>query len=345
MRKLAGVISEIIIDEYGSEEYIKRLSDPFFFQAFGSVLAFDWHSSGLTTTVCGALKESLNRENSGIKIAGGKGNTSRKTPEQILQFGDEFGLSSYKIDKMVYSSRMTAKVDNSLIQCSPHYQLYHHSFVFTEDGKWAVIQQGKNERYARRYHWLSDNVNSFVLEPGSNICGERKEEGVLDMTAKESEETQEASLDLVRDNPRHIEKYVKKPEQKTLSEFSYGKIRSFTMSPRHTIIDMDKRNVETLKRAYEIQPKTYEELIAIKGVGAKTIRGLALVSELVYGTGASWKDPVKFSFAYGGKDGIPRPVDKKEMDESTQILRDAVRNAKIGDREKLSAIKRLNKFI
>lgn len=338
MKKLGGVISEIIIDEYGQDEYLRRLADPYFFQALGCVLAFDFHSSGVTTTVCGALKESLNKLNIGVKVAGGKGGTSRKAPDEIERFGDEFNLSTDKIDRLVYSSKMSAKVDTSLIQDS--FQLYHHCFVLSEKGKWAVIQQGMNDRYARRYHWISNNIVSFVEEPHNAICSDKKGKNVLNMTAKESREARKVGVDLVRDNPKHLEKYIKKPAQRTLTNFE-----SFTMSPRHIIIDMDKKNIETLRKAYEIQPKTYEELVAIKGVGPKTIRGLALVSELIYGKKASWKDPVKFSFAFGGKDGYPRPVDKKEMDESARILGDAIRNAEIGDKDKLYAIKRLNKFI
>ncbi len=338
MKKLGGVISEIIIDEYGQEEYLKRLSDPYFFQAFGCVLAFDFHSSGVTTTVCGALKDSLNRLDLGVKIAGGKGGASRKAPEEIRKFSEEFSLSSQKIDRLIYSSKISAKVDTSLIQDS--FQLYHHCFFLSEEGKWIVIQQGMSDRYARRYHWLSDNVESFVNEPHDAICCDKKEKDVLDMTAKESSEARKVGVDLVRDNPKHLEKYIKKPAQRTLTNFEI-----FTMSPRHTIIDMDKKNMETLEKAYEIQPRNYEELVAIKGVGAKTVRSLALISELVYGKKASWKDPVKFSFAHGGKDGHPYRVNKRTYDKSVSILRGAIDNAKIGNKDKLYAIKRLNYYL
>lgn len=338
MVKLSGAISEVMIYEFGQEEFLKRIADPFWFQALSCVIGFDWHSSGTTTTTLGALKENLNKNNLGIKIAGGKGSVSRKVPEEIKDFSENFGLSENKMNRLVYSSKMSAKVDNSLIQ--DNYQLYHHCFVLSEKGNWAVIQQGMFDGYARRYHWLSDNVESFVNEPHDVICCDKKEENVLNMTDKESEEVRDVSVDIVKDNPKHLEKYFKPAEQRTLNNFE-----TLSFGPRHSIIEQDKINMEMLKKAYEVQPRTYEELVAIKGVGPKTIRGLALVSELIYGKKASWRDPVKYSFAFGGKDGYPRPVDKKEMDESTQILKDAIRNAKIGNKDKLYAIKRLNKFI
>jgi len=232
---------------------------------------------------------------------------------------------------------MSAKVDNSCIQ--DKYQLYHHCFVFSEDGKWAVIQQGMYERYARRYHWLSDNINSFVNEPHDAICCDRKENKVLDMTANESEEVRNISVDIVRDNPKHIEKYLKEPEQKTLQSFE-----TLSFRPRHSIINQEKINIEMLKKTYELQPRNYEELVSIKGIGPKTIRSLALISELIYGKRASWKDPVKFSFAHGGKDGYPYKISRRHYDKSISILRSAIENAKIGMKDRLYAIRRLNKF-
>ena len=343
MKRLSSVISEMIIDEYGTKEYLKRLSNPYFFQALSCVIGFDWHSSGTTTTTMGALKESLNKMDLGIYIAGGKGGVSRKTPNEIKNFSDNFNLNENKIKKLVYSSKMSAKVDSAVLQ--DNYQLYHHCFVFTEKGNWAVIQQGMNvsSRYARRYHWISDNVESFVNEPHNAICCDKKNKNTLNMTAKESEEARKISLDIVKDSPTHLKKYIKETTQKTLNDFN-NKIIKFSMSPRHTIMDMNKKNIETLQKAYEIQPRTYEGLIAIKGVGPKTIRSLALISELVYGAKASWKDPVKYSFAHGGKDGIPHPINRKLMDDNTKLLQDAIRNAKLGNKDKLCAIKRLSNF-
>ena len=329
MTKLSGAISEIIIGEFGTKELINRLADPYFFQSLSCVVGFDWHSSGTTTTLCGALKESLNRSNLGIKIAGGKGRSSRKTPEHIQSIADEFSISS---EKLTYASKITAKIDNALIQ--DNYQLYHHCFILDEKGDWTVIQQGMYNRYARRYHWAK--TNNFIEE--HPICDNKKQESVLDMTAEGSKEARQTSLDIVKDNPKHLEKYIRQ-SQTTLTNFD-----SFTLPPNHNIINMKKKNLETLKQAYELQPKDYEELIATRGIGPKTIRSLALISDIIYGTKASWKDPVKYSFAHGGKDGIPYPVDRPTYDCSIKILKNAIRQAKLGEKDRLNALERINKL-
>lgn len=338
MVKLSGAISEVIVSEYGADEFLIRIADPFWFQALSCVIGFDWHSSGTTTTTLGALKENLNKSNLGIKIAGGKGGVSRKAPSEIQKFGEGLGLSSDKISRLVYSSKMSAKVDNSLVQ--DNYQLYHHCFVLTDKGSWAVVQQGMFDRYARRYHWLSDNVKSFVEEPHDAICCDKKEKEVLDMTAKESSEAREVSVDIVRDNPEHLEKYLKPAVQRTLSYFE-----TLSFGPRHGILEQEKINMEMLRKAYEIQPSNYEELVAIKGVGPKSIRSLALISDLVYGKRASWKDPVKFSFAHGGKDGYPYRINKRQYDKTIDILRGAIDNAKLNNKDKLHAVRRLSNYI
>jgi len=340
MVKLARAITDALLLEYTQDEFLKRIANPYWFQAFSCVLGFDWHSSGTTTTTCGALKEALNQENFGIKIAGGKGSASRKTPTQIEKIAEDFSISTRKTKKLIYSSKMSAKIDNSLIQ--DDYHLYHHVFILTEKGKWAVIQQGMNPEYsyARRYHWLSTNMKSFVEEPQQAICCDKKTKNTLNMTAKQSREARKISVDLVKE--RNLLNYFKKPVQKTLIEFS-GKRNIILNMPRtHLITNMNKINLQTLKRAFEYQPKNYEELVAIKGIGPRIIRALALISELIYSTPPSWEDPVKYSFAHGGKDGIPYPVNKMTMDESTQILGNAVKNAKIGNKDKLNALKRLS---
>jgi len=341
MVKLAGVITEVIVLEYGQDEFLRRLSDPYWFQAFACVLGFDWHSSGTTTTATGALKEAVNPESVGIAFAGGKGKVSRKTPSEILSLGEKFSLSTKQIEGMQYSSRMSAKVDNTAIQDG--YQLYHHFFVFTEKGKWSVIQQGMNpvNRYARRYHWLSENVSSFVEEPHTGIACDSRGQTVLDMTARKSGESRNASVDIVKDT-KDFSRFASR--QALLGDFLGSEPKVLHMPKTHFILNMKKRDIETLKKANELQPGNYEELLGIQGVGPKTVRSLALISEVVYGKPPSWEDPVKFSFAHGGKDKIPYEIDRSHYDKNIEILQSAIRNAKLGDTEKLKALKRLQGF-
>ena len=342
MTKLSGAITEVIIHEYSRDEFLKRVSDPLWFQAFGCVLGFDWHSSGVTTTVLGAMKVAIKPEGLGIAVLGGKGRASRKTQRELEGLGDAFSLPSRKIEGLKYASRMAAKVDNTAIQDS--YQLYHHSFLVSEDGKWTVIEQGMNpkNRYARRYHWLSEGVESFVNEPHEGIVCDRKEDNVLNMVAGESDETRRISVDLVKDNPTRLRRYL--TGQSTLGDFA-GQIKRLHMPRSHYIINMDKRNLETLQRVHEFQPENYEELLSIGGVGPKSVRALALISDLVYGKPASWQDPVKFSFSHGGKDGVPYKLDKPTMDKSIEVLRTGIEQAKLGSSERLQAIKRLEGFM
>jgi hypothetical protein len=337
MVKLSRAIVDTIIFEYGQGELLRRLSDPFWFQAFGCLIGFDWHSSGLSTTTCGALKMAISPEEHGIVVAGGKGKTSRKAPEEIAKWGEILSLSDEKIERLKYSSRMSAKVDESCVQ--DYYSIYTHSFIFSEKGEWCTVQQGMKDKYARRYHWLSDNLKSFVEEPHSGICGERVENKVLDLTARESGETRKVSLDLVRDNPESLRKHFS--GQSLLTEFD-----NISLTARHEILNVDisKRGWEFLKNAYELQPQNYEKLVSLRGIGAKSLRALALLSDLLYGTAPSWKDPVKYSFAHGGKDGIPYPVDRQVYDSTIDILRNAVEDAKLGENERYHALKRLAEF-
>ena len=288
MVKLSGALTSVIIEEYSLNEFIRRVSNPYWFQAFSCVLGFDWHSSGTTTTTMGALKESLSPEEHGIYLSGGKGAKSRKTPEGIAHAGEVFNLNTKTTDKLIETSKLSAKIDNSCIQDG--YTLYQHHFFVTEKGDWAVIQQGMNteNKYARRYHWMGEEVNDLLLEPHSGISCDVKTPETLNMTDKE---------------------------------------------------------FEVLKNAWEIQPENYEELILLKGIGPKKIRALALISDLVYGEPASWRDPVKYSFTHGGKDGFPYPVDKEVYDNSIQTIKDALDQARINKDEKLKAIKRLDDFI
>jgi hypothetical protein len=346
MRKLAKEITAIIIDEYGTDTLLTRLSDPYWFQAFGCVLGYDWHSSGVTTVVTGILKQALSPSEHGVIVCGGKGKTSRKTPAEITDAAEQFGFSENTINALTYTSRITAKVDNTAIQAG--YQLYHHAFLLTENKKWAVIQQGMSaeDRTARRYHWLSDNVTNFVVEPHNAIVGDAKREKALNMTAKTSEGARKASVDIAKEPPNRLMRLFEaaRPlQQKSLREWLP---QNSSQQQSITVLQMPRNiNWKMLKQVYEFQPKNYEELLSVKGVGPATVRGLALVAELVYGEKPSWQDPVKYSFAYGGKDGVPYPVDRKAMDESIQLLKQTVQSAKVGDKEKTQSLQRLRRFV
>jgi uncharacterized protein len=348
MRKMAKEIASIIIEEHGTTKFIARLSDPYWFQAFGCVLAYDWHSSGVTTVVTGILKGALSPEEHGVAVCGGKGKTSRKTPSDIVAVSEKFGFSQETIDNLTYTSRMTAKVDNTAIQAG--YQLYHHAFLVTKDEKWAVIQQGMSaeDRSARRYHWLSDKTKCFVEEPHNAIACNIKRDRALNMVAKQSDATRKASVDLSKEPTRKLMNLIQsssKPlNQSSLQQWLPKNSDSWMQT--QTTLNMPRNiNWDTLARLYELQPQNYEELLSVKGVGPATVRGLALVAELVFGEAPSWDDPVKFSFAYGGKDGVPYPVNREAMDESIEILRQSVQEAKIGDKEKLQSLQRLRRFV
>ncbi|HDJ96458.1 MAG TPA: DUF763 domain-containing protein [Candidatus Aenigmarchaeota archaeon] len=344
MKGMLKSISKIIILEYGKDEFLKRLSNPFFFQSLGCVVGWDWHSSGLTTTLTGALKEVLKEENIGVVIAGGKGKTSLKTPKEIQELANKLSLSSTKEKKLIYASKMSAKVDNAVLQDG--FTLYHHTIIFDERGRWVVIQQGMNteKRYARRYHWLSNNVKSFVEEPHTAVVSDIKQKVVLDMTSKKSKEAQKICVDLVNDNPKHIYHdllLLRSGPQKTIPHFfKKRKVEKIDYLKMPWNV-----NWKVLKKAYEIQPRNYEELVKIKGLGPSTIRGLAYVANLIYGKPISWKDPAKFSFAYGGKDGVPRPVDRKAMDESIKFLKEILEKTEIERKRRLNILKKLEKFV
>lgn len=334
MTRLAREITVAIVADYGAAEMLSRLSDPYWFQAFGCVLGFDWHSSGVTTTVCGAMKEGIKgMENElGFFVAGGKGGTSRKTPAEIEAAGK---MINADIASLIYASRMAAKVDNNAVQDG--YQLYHHVFCFTRDGGWVVIQQGMNEqnRYARRYHWLGENVTDFVCEPHAAICAE-KNANTLNLVARESSDARHTIADIARqNNPDRIVSDLRR-------------LRELQLPRRHAIEVADihpDRLYKIFIKTYERQPEDFETLLGLEGVGARTLRSLSLISEIIYGVCASYKDPARFSFAHGGKDGIPFPVDRKTYDKSIEILHNALERAKIEDKDKIAAIKRLRLWL
>lgn len=324
MKMLAAQILVILCEEHSPEWIVEKIADPLWFQSFCCLLGYDWHSSGTTTVLCGILKSITIP---GVTVAGGKGKLSRKTPSEIMEKGEESNISSKNLDSLVRASKMTAKVDNCLVQDG--HQLYHHTIFFTDSGTWAVVQQGMNVRtqYARRYQWY--NSPQFIEQPHTGITGSPMS-GVIDLTARKSRECRETCLDIAKENPMKIRHYAHESQQ-TLDH--YVGIKSYVM-PK-TI------HWKALKKAYEIQPDTYEELVEIKGMGPKTLRGLALVSEFTFGEPPSYEDPVKFSFAFGGKDGVPFPVEREAMDEVIRVLKESVEESHLGKNEKMKMLRRL----
>jgi hypothetical protein len=331
MCRLAGEITQLIVLEYGTGGFLARLSDPFWFQAVGCVLGFDWHSSGLTTTTCGAIKEGVRGQEKelGLFVAGGKGMASRQTPMEITDWSERLGLDA---GLLVRASRTTAKVDSAAVQDG--YQVYHHVFFFDRGENWAVIQQGMNERtrMARRYHWLSKNVTDFVCEPHTAICCDRR--GLtLNLVAQESEGTRQLSVALSRCAPQEL-----------VGELN--RLKRLVLPRRHEVMLADihpERLSGIFVKSYEAQPEGFETLLTLQGVGAKTLRALSLIAELVYGASPSFNDPARYSFAHGGKDGTPYPVDRETYNRSIGLLSRAIRRAKLDNEEELRALRRLDR--
>src|SRR5687767_14447389 len=324
MSELAPAIAEVIVLEHGRSVFLERLSDPHWFQAFGCVLGFDWHSSGVTTTVCGAVKEGIRGADRelGFFAAGGKGGTSRKTPAQVTATCETLGRDPRAL---VYASKTAAKVDSAAVQDG--FQLYHHAFFFTAVGDWCVVQQGMSDatRTARRYHWLSEHVSSFVEEPHEAVCCDTTSE-TLNLVADESAGVRSGSVELALQRP-----------ELTLREMA--KIPELAMPARHTLfpeLDVPSRHLQKiLTTTYERAPENFETLLGIEGVGPKTLRALSLTSELLHGTSASMRDPARFAFAHGGKDGTPFPVDRATYDRTIEILGLAINKAAIARTEKV----------
>ena len=336
MVKLSREIVIYLASEFGTGEVLRRLSDPYWFQAFGCVLGFDWHSSGVTTTVCGAVKEGLKPIDRGLGFfaAGGKGGTSRKAPQEIADACDSMGIDARPL---VYASRTAAKVDSAAVQDG--YQLYHHVFFFTAAGEWCVVQQGMSDesRTARRYHWLSERVASFVDEPHEAVCCDTRAE-TLNLVARENDPVRRASAQLASQNPSvALEAIAAAAREGT---------PTLRMPARHPLLpelDVADRYLERiLLKTYERAPEDFEALLGIQGVGPKTLRALALASELVHGTPAAMRDPARFAFAHGGKDGTPFPVDRMTYDRTIEIFDRAINRATIDRSEKVKAFRRLS---
>ena len=330
MTQLCLPIVESILAEYGQQEFLRRLSDPFWFQSFGAVIGMDWNSSGVTTAVMAALKKSLNPHSKdlGIYVCGGKGKDSLLTPSQLIEVGNRTGLDG---NYLANCSKLSAKVDNTALQDG--FNLYLHSFVVSDKGDWSVIQQGMqtNTSKARRYHWNSDNIKSFVEEPHTAICGENQGQ-ILNLVAKGANPTQQAILAITKENPMKI-----------LQEVPYMKLPDYC--------DMKAKDVD-LKRlgsilwlAQENETQKFEDLLLLNGLGPRTLQSLTLVSEIIHGTPSRFSDPARFAFAHGSKNGKSSfPVPTHVYDETIATLKSSVEKAKLGKNDKQEAIKKLTKL-
>lgn len=374
MVSLGREMTQVLIAEYGPDEFVKRLADPVWFQSLGTVLAFDWNASGLTTILTAALKESIRGQERdlGVFICGGKGKTSRKTPDEILNWGQRLSLNEGKTKKLVYNSKMSAKVDSSLIQDG--YQIYHHSFIFSKNGAWAVVQQGMNteDQTARRYHWFSENAKDLVVEPHKGIASQRinKLNSTLDMSSKKSDKNRQISTELVNSNYKTVMKDIEILRRHSSDLSQMISFREKVLDSRlrgndnvggdkTTLISLARKEFKThpviaedfgkskylekiLGKLTDEKPESYEKLLATEGVGPKTIRALSLVSEIIYGADASYEDPARYSFAHGGKDATPYPVDKETYDQTINTMREVVKKTKINVLEKEKIYKRLS---
>jgi len=350
MVRLARSIVILMVEYFGPETFLERLSDPVWFQSFGTVLAFDWNASGLTTTTLGALKTALFglEKDLGIFIAGGKGKTSRKTPDQILQKAELANLSFLQAEKLTFLSRLTAKVDSALLQ--DNFQIYHHSFLFTKKGYWAVIQQGMNTdiKKARRYHWYSERVIDPTLEPHQGIQSEVILPKVLNLTSKKSLANREGIIKIVSEKKTlqsHVIKLIQKTnegeKQLTLlnltdNEFYSHPVLQETFTPR-----LEK----SIQNLLQKDSRSLTEVLMTENVGPKTIRALSLISELLTGAKPSFEDPARYSFAFGGKDGIPYPVDKITYDKTLNIIEKAIKKAQLSSQEKDETLRRMEENV
>ena len=344
MMKLGAVISQAIVQEYGRDELLRRLAHPFWFQSFGAVMGMDWHSSGITTSVIGALKRGLEPLSGelGLHVCGGRGKHSRKTPDELVAIGNRVGFDGAALAK---ASKLVAKVDSAAVQDG--FELYLHGFIVADDGKWVVVQQGMRgeEGLARRYHWLSEGLTSFVESPHAAIEGAEQGEivNLTDVRAKRSRETQVAVLEELGPDGivQEMAALVAKPEP----ESDQLMLPNLVMPAHHDIRPKDvmlRRLHGTLAAAADQGPKDFTELLMLPGVGARTVKSLAQVAEVIHGAPYRFADPARFAMAHGGKDGHPFPVPLKVYDETIKVLKYAVAKARLGSSEELAAIKRLD---
>jgi uncharacterized protein len=354
MVEMAGAITTLIVQDQGPRELLRRLSDPFWFQAFGCVIGFDWHSSGVTTTVCGALKEAARKYGTdmGIVVCGGKGKTSRKTPDDILRACDKTGASA---EPLIRASKLAAKVDNTAVQDG--YQLYHHSFFFLpEDQSWCVVQQGMNagERYARRYHWLSETLPSFIADPHAAIaCDSRSE--TLNLVAGEGSNHQQAMVMASREHPdrllKEIQPLIEAQTYLPLFDGPHPPNRlgqtDLYLPDRHTLTTRDihpSALKKVLIKTYERQAVEFTQLLSEPGIGPQAMRSLSLIAEVIYNAPATRRDPAAYSFAHGGKDGHPYEVNRPLYDQNIDRLRDTINGTKLGAFDKAKALRSLAAF-
>ncbi|MFW9891380.1 MAG: DUF763 domain-containing protein [Candidatus Thorarchaeota archaeon] len=341
MIPMASALCEFIVDEFGTAELLRRLSDPVWFQALSNVLGYDWDSSGSTTVTCGVLKSALTFENHSMVGVGGKGAASRKVPEKLR------ALEDYGIDGtgLIEISKAVAKVDNAGVQDG--YQLYQHVFFVDSDENWTVVQQGMDFKSndARRYHWTSFEIDSFIDEPHSGLISGRVKDSTLDMTSKDSQDCRKTSVDIVKEDPVRVRRYfenIKSYGESTLLPWIEENDSSQGL-PAYKVVP-NRMDWNAVRRAYETQPEDYESLLFMDGIGPATVRGLSLISEMIFGSAPSWADPVRMCFAFGGKDGVPFPVPRKEYDVAIDFMEQALRDSKVGRQDKVLALKRLRNF-
>jgi hypothetical protein len=343
MTRLGTVITQAVVYHYGREEFLRRLAHPFWFQSFGAVMGMDWHSSGITTSVLGALKRGLTplRGELGIHVCGGRGKHSRRTPDELIAVGERTGIDGASLAQ---ASRLVAKVDSAAVQDS--FDLYLHSFIVTDDGQWVVVQQGMNgeSRYARRYHWLSEGLKSFVDEPHSAIDGPGQGL-IVNLTDHRAEKSRGAQLELLaRLGPDGVARELVALDGAP-QNVAQPMLPNLIMPAHHDVRPTDvhvRRLRGNLAAAADRAPKDFADLLLTPGVGARTVKALAMVAEVVHGAPYRFTDPARFSLAHGGKDRQPCPVPLKVYDETIRVLKSAVQNAKLGRDEELGALKRLD---